>query len=418
MTMSPPTPGESRPKRKQSGTSKWHLSKEAVKISVHEIALWSDDMCRDFLVQIRWGSASTISCPHCGTISSHYYRVLQKRWKCKACGKAFGLMAGTVFASTKMPLQKLVSSILTWLNSAGGQPALELRRHADISYGAAFMIQHKLREALVRGFNIGFLSGDIEMDGSHQSGKNAAEKRGVVKGAEPTLSAEAQTANEQRQIENQGKRPKPPKTGIIDPATGMTLPENRRILINARSRSNIKGKGAFATRVMIAKVEDGANVRAILDKFVAQPESLLNTDENKAYTKVGKRFKAHRTVQHKTTLTGPDGENNNQAEEFAWRQDRAEKGTYLNIEPKYLFDYAVESAFRSDVRRLSNLDQLKLALKIASSVGESQYWKGFTHGQHRTVEILATGTEPAPASGRPKSAKDAPRLPSGSRLPR
>lgn len=406
-------------KRKHSGTAKWHLSKEAVKISVHEISTWTDEECRDFLIQVRWGSKDTVSCPHCGTISSHYYRVLQKRWKCKACGKAFGLMAGTVFASTKMPLQKLVSSILTWLNSAGGQPALELRRHADVAYSTAFMIQHKLREALVRGFNIGFLSGDIEMDGSHQSGKRASEKRGVVKGASAEVTEAEQTEIEQQQIENQGRKPKIPKGGsYVDPATGMTLPEDRRILINARSRSNSKGKGAFATRVMIARVEDSVNVNAILDKFVAQPESMLNTDENAAYKKAGKRFKEHNTVQHKTMLAGPMGENNNQAEEFAWRQDRAEKGTYLNIEPKYLFDYAVESAFRSDVRRLSNLEQLKLVLKIATFVGESQYWKGFTHGEHRKVEILATGTAPAPSSGRPKSEVKTPLLPSGAHRPR
>ncbi len=35
-----------------------------------------------------------------------------------------------------------------------------------------------MREGLVRGYNVGLLSGDIEMDGAHQSGHRAAEKRG------------------------------------------------------------------------------------------------------------------------------------------------------------------------------------------------------------------------------------------------
>jgi hypothetical protein len=56
----------------------------------------------------------------------------------------------------------------------------------------------------------------------------------------------------------------------------------------------------------------------------------------------------------------------------------------MNIEPKYMLDYATEIAFRSDTRRLPNGQQLKLALNLAMTVGESEYWKGFTRGHHRT----------------------------------
>lgn len=41
---------------------------------------------------------------------------------------------------------------------------------------------------------------------------------------------------------------------------------------------------------------------------------------------VGKQFRMHRTVAHATMLSGPSGENNNQAEELNARFDRAEKG--------------------------------------------------------------------------------------------
>lgn len=55
------------------------------------------------------------------------------------------------------------------------------------------------------------------------------------------------------------------------------------------------------------------------------------------------------TVGNSKTLSGKKGENNNQAEELNWRFDRAEKGVYLNIEPKYMLDYAVETAFRAGI---------------------------------------------------------------------
>lgn len=118
------------------------------------------------------------------------------------------------------------------------------------------------------------------------------------------------------------------------------------------------------------------------------------------------------TVEHSKELRGPNGENNNQSEELNWRYDRAEKGVYLNIEPKYMLDYAVETSFRADTRRLANGQQLKLALAVALNVGESMFWKGFTHGQHRTVELTHPMPQAAGASGPPKGRQP------GSRDPR
>ena len=114
---------------------------------------------------------------------------------------------------------------------------------------------------------------------------------------------------------------------------------------------------------------------------------------------VRKVFLAHRTVEHAKELSGPNGENNNQAEEYNWRYDRAEKGIYLNVEPKYMLDYACEIAFRSDTRRLPNGQQLRLALNVATNVGESQFWRGFTRGKHREHELLHAGPRVSKASG-------------------
>lgn len=66
----------------------------------------------------------------------------------------------------------------TWINGAAGQPALQAKRNFNCTFNSVFVTQHKMREGLVRGYNVGLLSGDIEMDGAHQSGHRAAEKRG------------------------------------------------------------------------------------------------------------------------------------------------------------------------------------------------------------------------------------------------
>ncbi|HSD40026.1 MAG TPA: transposase [Rhodocyclaceae bacterium] len=258
-----------------------------------------------------------------------------------------------------------------------------------------------MREALVRGFNVGLLSGDVEMDGAHQSGRRANEKRGRPQGSRPVDKETDKEKLSEIMLTQTGqkKAKKSANKGARDPEFGRRLPENRRILFAVRQRSGQKGKGACATRVAIGHIEDATVAESIATQFIAMPESYLNTDTSPAYTEVGKQFKGHRTVEHSKTLSGPNGENNNQAEGLNWRFDRAEKGIYLNIEPKYMLDYAAEIAFRSDTRRLPNGVQLKLAMNIACNVGESLFWRGFTHGHHRLEELTHPLPRPAPASG-------------------
>ncbi|WP_426178168.1 transposase [Massilia sp. TWR1-2-2] len=104
-------------------------------------------------------------------------------------------------------------------------------------------------------------------------------------------------------------------------------------------------------------------------------------------------------VEHSKELSGPNGESNNQAEEFNGRFDRMERGTHLHIGEKYALDYAAENAFRSDTRRLPNGRQLEVALNIAMSVGRSKFWTGFTHGNHGGTELTLPLPRLARASG-------------------
>lgn len=396
------SPPRSRLGRRRSGTAEWHMSSKAVSVSVPDIVKWSDRECLEFLVEVRFGSWKTVSCPHCGTISDHYWRVLEKRWKCKGCGSTFSITSGTVFSRRKLSLQSMITGTLMWINSAAGQPALELKRHLKTTYNTVFVMQHKLREALVRGYNVGLLSGDVEMDGAHQSGRRAAEKRGRPQVSQPVSAGTDPKELQAHVLTKTGRsaaKAKAKKTGVVDPMYGNTLPQNRRILFTVRKRFGLRGKGACSTRVAIGLVETDVVAEAVLNTFLTPSESYLNTDSQPAYIQLGKRFQAHRTVVHSKELCGPNGENNNQCEELNGRFDRAEKGIYLNVEPKYLLDYAVETSFRSDTRRLPNGDQLKMAMNVALTVGESEYWKGFTRGHHRLVELTHPQPRPAPASG-------------------
>ena len=126
----------------------------------------------------------------------------------------------------------------------------------------------------------------------------------------------------------------------------------------------------------------------------------MMSDEDNSYAKFKELFAEHRTINHSIAYSDGKGTSNNQAESFNARMRRAAEGTYLSISNKYLQDYASEVGWREDTRRLSTGDKLKHVFRRALSVGLSRWWRGYTHGHHRTTEMLLEGDEPALGRGR------------------
>lgn len=408
--------------RPSSEATRWHMSGKAVDRSVAEPLSWTDLKCVKHIATLRWGGWKNVVCPHCNTGAEHYWSAKELRWKCKGCGKRFSVTSGTVFAKRRISLQNLVAAVHLWVSGAAGQPALELRRMlAFKGYNTSFTLVSKLREGLLRGFNVGLISGVVEMDGAHASGRRASEKRGRPLTYRKDSEEEAQEdALLTKAARSKKKREEAAAAlaagGRLHPEHGAVFPASRRVVFTARKRSGNKGKGTVITRVGVGLAETPDVAQAMVDAYVATPESILATDTGTAFKKVGKQFKLHLEVNHSETLVGPNGEHVNNSESFSARQDHSEKGVYLNIEPKYMADYGTETAFREDHCRLAPGAQGDRALGIILNVGSSRYWAGFTHGRHRDFEILATGTLPAAASG-PKKGRS-PVAAENGRLPR
>ena len=389
-------------RRPSSDASRFHMSKNAVDRSVEVYARMSDLQCVQHFAKIRWGSFKKVTCPHCSTSSEHYFSKSDLRWKCKGCGKRFSVTSKTVFANRRMPYQKLLAAIHLWVCGAAGQPALELRRMLNFGgYNTSFNLVSKLREGLLRGFNTGLISGVVEMDGAHASGKRASEKRGApLAYTADGARADDQLTNISRVKKKRDDKIAAKKSGaVIDPQYGNYFPANRRIVWTVRKRSATPGQGALVTRVGVGMAETPEIALSLARAYIAIPESILATDSGMAFSKIGKEFQYHLQVNHSETLSGPNGEHNNNAESFGARQDRSEKGVYLNIEPKYLCDYATETAFREDHRRLAPGATSDHALHFALNIGYSQFWRGFTHGHHRDFELLHPVNRATAASG-------------------
>ena len=86
-------------------------------------------------------------CPDCGSLASYRHKS-RKIFSCQACGRQFSVTSGTIFAGRKMAIRDLLVAIAIFVNGAKGHSALQLSRDLDCQYKTAFVLAHKLREAL------------------------------------------------------------------------------------------------------------------------------------------------------------------------------------------------------------------------------------------------------------------------------
>jgi transposase-like protein len=391
------------PIRQRTGTAAFHLSKQAVDFGQEDLTKLTPKAAVKFLAELVWGSTKEMPCPHCGTIDTHYWSSKELRWKCKCCGKRFSVTSQTVFADHKLPLTKILQIAYSWANGASGMPALQLRREWNVTYKTVYTLAQKLREGLTRGFNTGILCGPLEMDGMDVNGRGYKEKRNkpLGGGAAGKAKIPAHLLKPVGGADFVGP-PTPPKFG-----KAAKQHPDRRLMLGLLQRGISKGRGACATRIGIAITESSMSVTALATTH-ASAESAFITDEDPSYAAFGRLFDNHKTINHSKGYSDGKGVSNNQAESFNWRLKRALKGIYLSASNKYLKDYAVEQAWRSDTRKLSTGDKLKNLFCNVLYVGLSRWWRGYAQGKHRDHEILVDGPRPAKGRGRPKNWKPKP----------
>jgi len=88
-------------------------------------------------------------------------------FKCKACEHQFSVTSGTIFASRKLPVRDYLTAIAIFVNGAKGHSALQLSRDLDCQYKTAFVLAHKLREALAAEKQGETVSGTVAVDGAY-----------------------------------------------------------------------------------------------------------------------------------------------------------------------------------------------------------------------------------------------------------
>ena len=100
---------------------------------------------------VRWAETKGEAvCPHCGGLDAYESRRPNGslRFRCKACAKDFTVTSGTLFASHKLPLRAYLAAIAIFCNEVKGKSMLAMSRDLGLSYKAAFVLCHKMREAM------------------------------------------------------------------------------------------------------------------------------------------------------------------------------------------------------------------------------------------------------------------------------
>jgi hypothetical protein len=120
-------------------------------------------------------------CPACGNLDA--FSIRRRRFRCaaKECRHEFSVTSGTIFANRKLNFRTLVMAIALSVHSVKGKAAAQLKRELAVDYKAAFVLLHKLREAIAAERERVKLEDVVEMDGMYVGGHmrpaNRAEDR-------------------------------------------------------------------------------------------------------------------------------------------------------------------------------------------------------------------------------------------------
>src|SRR5579872_6160763 len=152
------------------------LSASAKSLSLASVFTMKDADAEMAFRRIRWVDTNGEPvCSHCGGVDAYDCRRLKgaARFRCRACKKDFTLTSGTLFASHKLPLRCYLAAIAIFCNEVKGKSALALSRDLNVSYKCAFVLLHKLREAMaeeLKGRTVGGEGKTVEVDGGYFGG--------------------------------------------------------------------------------------------------------------------------------------------------------------------------------------------------------------------------------------------------------
>lgn len=308
------------------------LSAQARTLSLKAVFRMSDDDAYRLFCEMRWPETEGEAvCPRCGCFET-YNITSRRRFKCVGCHHQFSVTSGTIFASRKLSFVDLLAAIAIFVNGAKGVSALQVSRDLDVQYKTAFVLSHKLREAMAMEQANRQLNGTVEIDGAYFGGYVKPENE------------KADRKDRRLKMNQTGKRQ---CVVIMREQGGKSLP--------------------FVVR------NEGDAVPFVRDHVGTL--ATIHADEGTGWDMLHAGWDTKR-VNH-SVLFMDKGVCTNQAESYFSRLRRAEVGTHHHIAGPYLNAYAGEMAWREDNRRVANGQQAAMVTVAAMASNVSRKWAGY-----------------------------------------
>lgn len=304
-------------------------------LDIHALSphLRSPEAAVDYLEKLRWPDGNV--CPKCGDSErKHYFlrrtKTGRKLWKCAACREQYSVTVGTIFEDSKITLDKWLLAYHLLCSSKKGMSALQIQRMLRLgSYNTAFFMCHRIRWAMAEPAFKEQLTGTVEVDETYVGGKA---RRANLKQYKPL-------------------DPKAPDMRLRK--TGRGSPNKTAVVALIERGGSVR---SMSVTSVTAEVLGGA-----IRRHVAR-DAHLRTDSFPSYTKVGREYVSHETVNHLYEYVRGDAHTNT-AENFFSILKRGINGVYHHVSPKHLDRYLSEFDFRYNARHVTDSERTQLALR-------------------------------------------------------
>lgn len=308
------------------------LSAKARTISLKSVYSMGEDKAYAMFRNLRWPETDGEAiCPRCGCLDA-YDIPTRRKFQCKACAHQFSVTSGTLFAARKMSFTDLMAAIVLFVNGAKGVSALQVSRDLDCQYKTAYVLCHKLREAMAREQSGRLLDGIVEIDGAYFG-------------------------------------------GYVKPENVKADRKDRRLVANRTGKRQcvviMRQRGGKSLPFIVAN--EGDAVPYVRDHVANL--ATIHADEGTGWDALHAGWDTRR-VNHSVQFFD-DGACTNQAESYFSRLRRMEVGTHHHIAGPYLNQYAGEASWREDNRRVANGDQAALVGYAAMASRQSRKFTGY-----------------------------------------
>jgi hypothetical protein len=294
----------------------------------------------EFMEEQRWGDSP--ACPKCGVIGECYkmtdattgQRNARFLWRCRACGKQYTVRVGTIMEDSPIPLMHWCFAFWKACSSKKGVSALQIQRHAGLSYKSALFLMHRIRWAMAPA---------NEQERPLGSNGEIVEFDETFVGGQPR--------NVRRIVLRDGRHKRGRALDFSDRKTPVVGGVERDGRVKARVVKNVSA------------TELAKHVTSMI-----APTAHLMTDQAQAYKVIGQGFASHERIRHNAgqyVRYTADGVQvtTNRIEGFWAGLKRQLHGTHHAVTRKHLHRYVSEAEFKYNNRDLDDGERTRLAMQ-------------------------------------------------------